>query len=43
MDDMAICERCSEEIEVEEVQKCEICGYDGLCPDCLNEHSCDEN
>lgn len=34
------CERCSREIEDDEVEKCPRCGLDGICNDCLMDHRC---
>ncbi len=42
MDPRAICERCSLEIDFDEVNVCDECGYDGLCGDCYAEHDCEE-
>jgi hypothetical protein len=38
---MTVCERCSGEVEEEEVMMCEKCEQDGLCPDCYNDHGCE--
>jgi hypothetical protein len=38
-----ICTQCCKEIYDQEVCKCELCGLDGLCPDCSPSefHDCD--
>lgn len=35
------CERCTREVDEDDVGKCPRCELDGLCPDCLNDHDCD--
>jgi hypothetical protein len=35
------CERCTREIEDDEVNHCPLCGMDGLCNDCLTDHECE--
>jgi hypothetical protein len=35
------CELCSTEIEDDEVERCETCGQDGICNDCLMDHDCE--
>jgi hypothetical protein len=39
------CEHCSREVEDDNVQMCELCGLDGLCPDCTPPefHECEED
>lgn len=36
-----ICDRCFQEVEADDVMRCEACGRDGLCPDCYHDHRCD--
>jgi len=43
---MTNCDCCCSEIACDEVQKCNTCGRDGLCPECLNDpmrHGCDDD
>jgi hypothetical protein len=35
------CSRCTKEIEDSEVQSCPECGDDGLCADCMGDHTCE--
>lgn len=35
------CERCTKEIEDDDVTSCEECGLDGICEDCAGDHLCD--
>jgi len=36
------CERCTAEIDDNEVQQCPTCKLDGICEECLAEHDCEE-
>lgn len=38
---MAMCERCNEEVPLEQMEKCPWCDLDPLCDDCLLAHTCD--
>lgn len=40
-DGAAVCERCAQEVDSDEVMFCEQCARDGLCPDCYHDHGCD--
>jgi hypothetical protein len=35
------CALCSAEIEDDEVERCDECGQDGICNDCLMDHDCE--
>jgi len=35
------CSMCCKEIDDGEVQRCDECGEDGLCEDCMGNHICD--
>lgn len=35
------CDNCCAEIEDDEIASCDHCGLDGVCQDCVDNHSCD--
>lgn len=38
---MTNCERCTKEIDDDDVTSCEECGLDGICEECAGDHECD--
>lgn len=37
----SICEHCTREFDADEIEPaCKACGVDGLCSDCMAEHTC---
>ena len=40
---MTNCELCSELIDGREAERCHICGLDGICFLCLEDHDCGDD